>query len=61
MEGYSRNFKTILMHSVCRNHNLVLYLFMTYCWVHNKSNTTDVTCGAGIAYPSGAPEFAFSF
>ena len=30
---------------------------MTYDWVCNKSNTTDATCGAGYAYPSGAPEF----
>jgi hypothetical protein len=27
----------------------------------NKSNTTGATCGAGTAYPSGAPEFTSGF
>jgi len=27
----------------------------------NKSNTTGATCGAGTAYPSGAPEFTHGF
>ena len=26
--------------------------------LYNKSNMTGATCGAVIAYPSGAPEFA---
>ena len=43
--------------SVCRNQKPVLFLFMTYHRVCNKSNTTGVTSGAGTAYPSGAPEF----
>ena len=43
--------------SVCHNHNPILPAFMTYHWVCKKSNTTGATCGAGIAYPSGAPEF----
>jgi len=30
---------------------------MTYHRVCNKSITTDATCGAGTAYPSGTPEF----
>jgi hypothetical protein len=30
-------------------------------WVCNKSNTTSATCGAGMAYPSGAPEFTPGF
>jgi hypothetical protein len=30
---------------------------MTCHWGCNKSNTTDATNGAGISYPSGAPEF----
>jgi hypothetical protein len=30
-------------------------------WVCNKSNTTGATCGAGTAYPSGAPEFTHCF
>ena len=30
---------------------------MTYHQVYKKSSTTGATCGAGIAYPSGAPEF----
>ena len=29
---------------------------MTYHWVCNNSNTTGATCGAGTAYPSGAPD-----
>ena len=31
--------------------------FMTYHQVYKKSSTTGAKCGAGIAYPSGAPEF----
>ena len=31
--------------------------FMTYHQVNKKSSTTGATCGAGIASPSGAPEF----
>ena len=31
--------------------------FMTYHQVYKKSSTTGATCGAGIASPSGAPEF----
>jgi hypothetical protein len=27
----------------------------------DNSNTTDVICGAGTAYPSGAPEFIHGF
>ena len=42
---------------VCRNHNLELSSFMTYNRLCNKSNTMGATCGAGTAYPSGAPEF----
>jgi hypothetical protein len=34
---------------------------MTYYLVCNKSNKTGVTSGAGIAYPSGAPEFTPRF
>jgi len=30
---------------------------MTY----HRLNTTDVTSGAGTAYPSGAPEFALKY
>ena len=43
---------------VFRNHNPVLSLFIKYHRVCNKSNTTGATCGAGIAYFSGAPEFS---
>jgi hypothetical protein len=42
--------------SVCRNHNPVLSSFMTYHQVCNKSNATDVICGAGTVYPFGVPE-----
>ena len=42
-------------------HNPVLSSFMTYYLVCNKSNKTGVTSGAGIAYPSGAPEFTPRF
>jgi len=41
--------------SICRNHNLVLFSFMTYHQVNNKSITTGATCGAGTAYPSSSP------
>ena len=34
---------------------------MTYHRVCNWSNTTVVTCGAGTAFPSGAPEFTPCF
>ena len=43
------------------NHNPVPSLFVTYHRICNKSNTTGVTCGAGNAYPSGAPEFTTVF
>ena len=33
----------------------------TYKTLCNQINTTDVTSGAGPAYPSGAPEFATVF
>jgi len=36
--------------SVCRNHNPVLSLFMTFHWVYNKSNLTGATSEAEIAY-----------
>ena len=41
---------------VCRNHNTVFPSFMTYHQVFGKSNMTDATTGARIAYPSEAPE-----
>jgi hypothetical protein len=47
--------------SACRVHNPVLSSFMTYHRVCNKCNTTDVKCGIGTAYPSGAPEFTPGF
>jgi uncharacterized ion transporter superfamily protein YfcC len=31
--------------------------FMTYHQVYKKSSTMGATCGAGITYSSGAPEF----
>ena len=43
--------------STCRKHFPVLSSFMTCHRVCNWINTTGVTSGAGIAYPSGAPEF----
>jgi len=43
--------------SVCRHHNPVLSSFITYHRDCTKSNTTGTTCGAGAAYPSGAPDF----
>jgi len=39
----------------------VLYSFMTYQRICTKSNTTGATLGAGIDYPSGAPEFTLVF
>ena len=47
------------MCSTCRKHFLVLSSFLTYHRVCNQINTTGVTCGAGITYPSGAHEFTF--
>ena len=35
----------------------ILFAFMTYHQVYKKSSTTGATCGAGIANPSGGPEF----
>jgi hypothetical protein len=43
--------------SICRIHNPVIFSFVTYHRVCNKSNTAGVTCGAGTAYRSGAPQF----
>ena len=39
------------------NPNPVLSSFMTYHRICNTSNTTDVTSGAGAAYPPRAREF----
>jgi len=44
---------------VRRNHNPVLFAFVTVYWVCNQSNTTTATCGAGS--PSGAVEFTAGF
>ena len=61
------NFTEYLCHkwpricSVCRNHNSVLSLFLTYHWFCSNRNTTGVLCGAGTAYPSTAPEFTPGF
>jgi len=43
--------------SVCRNHNTVLTLFMSYHRLCNKSNTTGATSGAGTNYTSAASVF----
>jgi hypothetical protein len=48
-------------HRYVRSHNLVLYPFMKYLRVCNKSNTTSSTSGTGTANSSGAPEFTFGF
>ena len=48
-------------HRYVRSHNLVLYSFMKYLRVCNKSNTTSSTSGTGTANSSGAPEFTFGF
>ena len=37
------------------------YILITYHRVCDKSNTTGATCGAGTAYPSGAPDFTPGF
>jgi type II secretory pathway component PulF len=42
-------------------HFPVLSSFMTYHRICNYINTMGVTSGAGIAYPSGAPEFTPGF
>ena len=46
--------------STCK-HFPVLSSFMTYHRVCNQINATDVTNGAGTAYPSGAPGFTPGF
>ena len=46
---------------VCHNNNPVLSSFITYNRICNKSYTMGVTCGAGTAYPYGAPEFTSGF
>jgi len=38
--------------SVCRNHNPVLFLFITYHWICSKSKMTGATSGAATAHPS---------
>ena len=46
---------------VYRSYNpVLLFSFTTYNRIPNKSNTTSVTCGAGIANPSGALEITSS-
>ena len=47
------------MFSVCRNHKLMLSSCMTY--IYNKNNTTGVTRGAGMYYPSRDHEFTPGF
>ena len=47
--------------STCCKHFPVLSSFMTYHRVCDKINTTGATSGAGIANPSGAPEFTPGF
>ena len=49
------------MCSICCKHFQVLSSFITYHRVCNWSNMTSATCGAGTAYPFGAPEFIPSF
>ena len=45
-------FYLIVDMSLCRFLNPVLYSFMTYHWVCNKSNLTGATRGEGTAHPS---------
>ena len=47
--------------TVCRNHNHVLYSFMTYRRVCFKRNPTGAFKRAGTAHPSGTPEFTTGF
>jgi hypothetical protein len=35
--------------------------FTIYHWVCNKINTTSTNYGAGTEYPSGTPEFTFTY
>jgi hypothetical protein len=46
---WSHHFKNVMVATMTW-----LTYFMTY---HRLCNTTGVTSGAGIAYPSGAPDF----
>jgi len=50
-----------VLNSVCRNHNPVIYSFITFQRICEKSNTMGATCGARSAHPSGAPEFTPGF
>ena len=47
--------------SVCRNHNQVLFSFITYHQVWHKSYSMGATCGAGTAYPSETSAFISDF
>jgi hypothetical protein len=47
--------------SVCRNHNLIIFSFMTHHRIFNKCNTTGATNWAGTAYPFGVHEFILVF
>ena len=47
--------------STYHKHFPVLSSFMTYHWLCNQINTTGVTSGSGIAYPSGTHEFISGF
>ena len=45
-------------HDIFRMYLITIYsAFMTYHQVYKKSSTMGATCGAGITYSSGAPEF----
>ena len=46
-----------MISSICRKHLPVLSSFMTYHRVCNQIDTTGATSGAGMTYPSRAPEF----
>ena len=43
--------------STYRYHFTVLSALLTYHWICNKCITMGVTSGAGISFPSSAPEF----
>jgi hypothetical protein len=51
----NKHLKNIYCQAICPT------IYPTYHWVCNKNNTTGATCGAGTAYPSGAPEFTTCF
>ena len=63
LKFYGRHYAFVNRYRISESQrtNSVLFSFMNYHRVCNKSNTTGGTSGAGTAYPSWAPEFTPGF